>query len=461
MHTAARVRCMKRAVLTTRFSYMTPEIGGQLIFCVVSFYLLKFYVDVYGLPVAVAGSILLLARCIDAIDAPLWGVLFEKTCSPLGKCRPWFLWLCVPFAVSGILTFYTPHLGIRDKIIYAACTYVACSILYTGINTPVSSILAELTQNVQERVTLTTFRMFGSKFGVLFVNLSLLALVAILGRGNERKGFLQVMCLYAAGSILMFLIAFRNLKETVQEQRQRLSVRQSITALRGNVPWLITFVSSLFFWIAFIARISAAPFYFQYVLHRTELVSLANGLDVVSLASILLLPLFCRLTSKKNVWALSLAGCVLGQIIAFNGTESRSVSVVMAGWTIGFLASGAAMALPFSILATSVDYGEWKSGIRAPGFLTAIGAAFCLKAGSGLGGALPAWIMNWYGYVPNAAQTAHSIRGIVLSCIWLPAAAYAFAVIPVLFYGRYERHETTVQNELAERWRELEAAARL
>jgi sugar (glycoside-pentoside-hexuronide) transporter len=452
---------MKPAVLTTRFSYMTPEIGGQLIFCVISFYLLKFYVDVYGLPVAAAGSILLLARCIDAIDAPVWGVLFEKTCNPLGKCRPWFLWLCVPFAISGILTFYTPHLEGRGKIIYAAVTYVTCSILYTGINTPVSSILAELTQDVRERVTLTTFRMFGSKFGVLFVNLSLLALVARLGHGNERRGFLLVMCLYAAGSIMMFLIAFRNLKEKVQEQRQRLSVGQSIAALQGNVPWLITFVSSVFFWIAFIARISAAPFYFQYVLHRDALVSLANGLDVVSLASILLLPFFCRHTSKRNIWALGLAGCVLGQLIVFNGTESHSVSVVMAGWTVGFLASGVAMALPFSILATSVDYGEWKSGIRAPGFLMAIGAAFCLKAGSGLGGALPAWIMNWYGYVPNVAQTAHSLRGIVLSCIWAPAAAYALAAIPVLFYGRYERQEATVQSELVARWRGLEAAARL
>ncbi len=452
---------MKPAVLTTRFSYMTPEIGGQLIFCVISFYLLKFYVDVYGVPVAAAGFILLLARCIDAIDAPLWGLLFEKTCSPLGQCRPWFLWLCVPFAISGILTFYTPHLGGRGKIIYAAVTYVTCSILYTGINTPVSSILAELTQDVRERVTLTTFRMFGSKFGVLFVNLSLLALVARLGHGNQRAGFLRVMCLYAAGSVMMFVIAFRNLKEKVQERRRRLSVGQSIAALRGNAPWLITFASSVFFWIAFIARISAAPFYFQYVLHREALVSLANGLDVVSLVSILLLPFLCRHMSKRNIWVLGLAGCVLGQVIVFNGTENHSVSVVMAGWTAGFLASGIAMALPFSILATSVDYGEWKSGVRAPGFLTAIGAAFCLKAGSGLGGALPAWIMNGFGYVPNVAQTAHSLRGIVLGCIWAPAAAYALAAIPVFFYGRYERQEAIVQSELAARWRGIEAAARI
>jgi sugar (glycoside-pentoside-hexuronide) transporter len=444
-------------LLATRLSYATPEIGGQLIFCVISFYLLKFYTDVYGLPVAAAGAILLIARCVDAIDAPVWGIIFDKTRSRWGRSRPWFLWLCVPFAGFGVLTFYTPHLGTAGKIAYAACTYVLCSILYTGINTPVTSILAGLTRSVRERVTLTTFRMFGSKFGVLIVNLTLLRLVAGFGHGNNRRGFFLVMLLYAAGSVVLFLIAFRNLRETVQDDPRRLSVRESVRALRGNGPWLITFVSSLLFWIAFIARISAAPYYFEYLMHRANLVSIANSLDVVSLASILFLPWFCRITSKRNVWVLGLLGSVIGQLIVYAGTGSRSVAIVMAGWTVGFLASGVAMALPFSILATSIDYGEWKTGIRAAGFLTAVGAAFCLKAGSGLGGALPAWIMGHYSYVPNVAQSARSLLGIELSCVWLPAVAYGLAIVPVLFYSRYERHEPAMMQDLDQRRRIAEA----
>ena len=39
---------------------------------------------------------------------------------------------------------------------------------------------------------------------------------------------------------------------------------------------------------------------------------------------------------------------------------------------------------PPAVLSDSVDYGEWKTGIRAAGLLTAVGAAFCLKAGAGL-----------------------------------------------------------------------------
>jgi Na+/melibiose symporter-like transporter len=253
--------------------------------------------------------------------------------------------------------------------------------------------------------------------------------------------------------VLLYLFAFRNLKETVREDKQRLSIRESLSALKGNAPWFIIFASSLLFWIAFIARISAAPYFFQYVLHRRDLTSVANSLDVVSLGSILFLPFFCRRTSKRNVWALSLVGAVIGQAIIHVGAMNESVAVVMAGWAFGFLASGVAMAMPFSILSDSVDYGEWKSGIRAAGFLTAIGAAFCLKAGSGLGGALPAWILAHYNYIPNVEQSLRSLTGIKLSFVWLPAIAYALALIPVIFYHRYERLESQIRRDLEERRR--------
>jgi len=448
---------MKHSLLTRRLSYTSSEVAGQLVFCVISFYLLKFYTDVYGISAAAAGSILLFARCIDAIDAPVWGIVFDRTHSRWGKSRPWFLWLSVPFAVFGVLTFMTPHLGHTAKIVYAASTYVVCSILYTGINTPVTSILSALTQDPHERVTLTTFRMFGSKLGVLIVNLTVLKLVALLGHGDDRRGFMLVMPMYAAGTIVLYLLAFRNLEEIVVEDKKQVSIKGSVSALRGNGPWLIIFTSSLLFWIAFISRISTAPYFFQYVMHRKGLIPVANSLDFVSLATIFFLPFFCRHTSKRNVWAWALVGSVLAQAIVYGGVRIGSVALVMAGWIAGFLTSGVAMAMPFSVLSDSVDYGEWKSGVRAVGLLTAVGAAFCLKAGSGLGGALPAWILAGHAYIPNVEQSARSLFGIELSVIWLPALCYAIAVVPVLFYHRYELLEPQIRLDLEQR-RALAAA---
>lgn len=438
---------------STRFSYAASDVAGQLVFTfIIGGYLSKFFTDVYGLPAMTCGAIIAIARWIDAIDAPVWGIIFDKTHSRWGKSRPWFLWLCVPFATFGVLTFQTPDLGHAAKVWYAAATYIICNILYTGINTPVTSILSGLTENPQERVTLTCFRMFGSKLGVLAVNLTALHVVNLLGHGDDRKGFMLALPIYGAASVLFYLVAFCNLKELIVPEKKSEPIFSSFRALKGNWPWLIIFSSSFLFWIGFIARVSTVPYFFEYVLHRKDLTWLAYSLDFVSLATALLLPWLCQWTSKRTAWALGLAGMVAGQLVLYCGARSgNSIPIIMAGWTFGFLTSGMAMAMPFSVLSDSVDYGEWKTGVRAAGLLTAVGAAFCLKAGAGLGGAIPLWIMGRCGYVPNAEQSAASLQGIEFGFIWLPAIFLLLSLVPVLFYKKFELLEPQIHAELAQR----------
>jgi sugar (glycoside-pentoside-hexuronide) transporter len=443
---------MAKTSTTTRFSYAASDIAGQLVFCWVMWYLPYFYTDTYQIPAATVGTILLVARWIDAIDAPVWGIIFDRTRSRWGRSRPWFLWLCGPFAVFAVLTFMTPDLGYGAKVAYAAITYVAVNVLYTGINTPVTSILSALTDDPKERVTLTTFRMFGSKLGVLIVNLTGLELVHRLGGGDDRRGFMLAVPLFALVAVVLFLIAFRNLRETVPVETRPQPILGTFGAIRGNWPWLIIFASSFLFWIGFISRVTVAPHFLEYVVHRPDLLKLANGLDFASLIVAFMLPWLCRITSKRNVWALGLVGMVAGQLIVWLGVQQGySLAIIMTGWALGFIASGAAMAMPFSVISDSVDYGEWKTGIRAAGLLTAIGAAFCLKAGAGLGGAIPMWILDGAGYVPKVAQSAASIRAIEFGVIWLPTICFAAATIPVLFYQRFERMEPQVQADLARR----------
>lgn len=444
---------MSKTSTTVRLSYAASDVAGQMLFCWIMWYLPFYLTDTVRISAAAVGTILLAARWIDAIDAPIWGLIFDHTRSRWGKSRPWFLWLCGPFALFGVLSFLTPDLSYGAKIAYAAITYIGCNVLYTGINTPVTSILSALTPDPAERLTLTTFRMFGSKLGVLLVNLTGLELVHLLGKGDDRRGFMMAVPIFAVLSVGLFLFAFRNLKETVPVETKPMSLRGGLGALRGNWPWFIIFASSLFFWVGFIARVTVAPHFFEYVLHRPDLLKLANSLDFASLASALLLPWFCHRVSKSTVWIMGLAGMVLGQLILWMGMRGAvpSVGLVMGGWTLCFVASGAAMAMPFSVLSESVDYGEWKTGLRAAGLLTAVGAAFCLKAGAGLGGALPMWLLDAAGYVPKSEQTPAALKSIITGVLWLPAACFILSLIPVLFYRRFERLEPRIRSELAQR----------
>ena len=101
-----------------RFSYGQLDAAGQLVFCVISSYLLYFYTDVVQLPVAAAGLILLVARLFDGIDAPVWGTLIDLTHSKYGRARPYLLWLILPFTLSAILMFWSPNLSVNARIIY-------------------------------------------------------------------------------------------------------------------------------------------------------------------------------------------------------------------------------------------------------------------------------------------------------------------------------------------------------
>jgi Na+/melibiose symporter-like transporter len=90
--------------------------------------------------------------------------------------------------------------------------------------------------------------------------------------------------------------------------------------------------------------------------------------------------------------------------------------------------------------------------------LTAVGAAFCLKAGAGLGGAIPLWIMGASGYVANVAQSASSCRAIEFSFIWLPTICLALSAIPVLFYKQFEMLEPQIHADLEARRKKITAA---
>ncbi|MGJ8644142.1 MAG: glycoside-pentoside-hexuronide (GPH):cation symporter [Luteolibacter sp.] len=438
----------KKTTNTTRVSYAASDMAGQLVFCVVSFYILKFYTDVVGLSATVAGTILLIARFEDALDTPIWGIFLDKTKSRYGKSRPWFLWLCFPFAIFGVLTFLAPDLDGIAKAIYAGATYIILGSIYTGINTPVTSILSALTSDPKERVTLTVYRMFGSKAGVLLVNATFLPLVAWFGKGDDKLGYMMVMPIFAVISVILYLVAFRNLKETIPVEHKPLPIKAAFQAFKGNWPWIIIFISCLCFWVAFIARITMVPYFFEYVWGRKDLVPMANSMDVLSLVAIFLIPWFCRWAHKGTIWAWGLGGSVIAQFVLYAGLTTQSLPLLLVGWVFGILTSGIAMALPFSLLAESVDYGEWKSGVRSAGLLTAIGTGFCLKAGSGLGGALPAWTLGATGYVANVEQSASAIRGIEIGFIWLPAIFYALALIPVIFYRKFEAMEPQIQEEL-------------
>ena len=91
-----------------------------------------------------------------------------------------------------------------------------------------------------------------------------------------------------------------------------------------------------------------------------------------------------------------------------------------------------------------------KLGRRATATVTAA-VVFALWAGLALGGALAGWLFSYYGYVPNVAQTAHSIQGIRLTASVYAGLAFVATAVCLFFYPITKELNWKIANELTER----------
>ncbi|GAA3316766.1 hypothetical protein GCM10020331_013750 [Ectobacillus funiculus] len=126
-------------------------------------------------------------------------------------------------------------------------------------------------------------------------------------------------------------------------------------------------------------------YYFTYNLERVDLVPLLNGLSSVALVGIIAVPFLAKKLGKRNTLLLGFIISSLGQIILYLGAESVTIPTIITGRVLGMVGFGLVGGLKFAMIADTVDYGEWKSGVRAPGLLMAA-STFGVKFGMGIGG---------------------------------------------------------------------------
>ena len=71
-----------------RISYGLGDTASNLVFMMITFYLLYFYTDVFGISAAAVATMFLVARVWDAINDLIMGIIIDKTKTKWGKCRP-------------------------------------------------------------------------------------------------------------------------------------------------------------------------------------------------------------------------------------------------------------------------------------------------------------------------------------------------------------------------------------
>ena len=442
---------MQKLSVKEKSAYGVGEIAGSFLWTTIMFYLAKFYTDVYGLPAAAAGTMFLVVKLFDAANDPIMGTIADRTNTKWGKFRPYILWLCVPYAVFGILLFITPNFGPTGKIVYAYITYGTMMIIYTAMMIPFSALGGVMTSDPVERTSLQSFRFTGAFSGNLMIQALTLPLVAILGVGAESKGWFLTMALFAVSSIGLFLFMFANVRERVQpDPKSKSTIREDIKDLLANPPWIVISLVLFVMLIYIGVRSAIIVYYFDYYVGNVKITSwyLASGTAVIILS--MLLPKWLTVTfGKRNalIGLLIITGLAMG---AHFFARPQDIIFLFVLNLIQSFSSGPTMPLLWSMMADAADYSEWKTGRRATALFYSA-STFALKSGGALGGALALWILAAYGYQANIAQTTQTLLGMRLMISIYPAIGAAICIVIVAFYSLSERQLRQIESDLTER----------
>lgn len=140
-----------------------------------SYFILLFYSQVLGLSPSLTSLALFIALCFDAISDPLVGYLSDNLHSKWGRRHPFMYASIVPVFISYYFAWHPP-MGMSQTglFIYLICLAVLVRTFVTCYEIPSTSLVAELTDDYDERTKMLSFRYFFGWWGGLTMSVTAL-----------------------------------------------------------------------------------------------------------------------------------------------------------------------------------------------------------------------------------------------------------------------------------------------
>lgn len=466
--------------LSEKIGYGFGDMSSSMFWKIFSYYLPFFYSNVFGLSLAHAGTLILVTKLYDAVSDPVMGLIADRTNTRWGKYRPYLLWIAVPFALAGILAFFTPQTdNYTFKHIYAYVTYVLMMTVYTAINVPYGAMLGVMSDDAREKSMFSSFRMFFAFIGSFVAMGSFEPLLrlrgAIMGTLPQNWTIADsapmdwTVALVIIGSVctILFLLSFAMTREHVTEaqmQKQNVGevaaepVRQSsvwndLRCLVSNGPWWMLLGGGVAVLLFNCIRGGAAAYYFADVLGVNAVFTLAAFLTAGEIAQlvgvIVTVPVSEKIGKKATFLSVLTIISVLSVIVMFLPDTPAGMWTLMVLQVLICIAIGINSPLLWTMFADVADYSELKNGNASTGLIFS-SSSMAQKFGAAFGSAIVLWVLMAFGYdnAKGAVQTPEALSTIKALISWIPAIGSAAGILIMSMYPLTEKKMSEIREKL-------------
>lgn len=429
--------------------YGQGDFGINLFWQGLAVYLLFYYTEVLKIDAATAGFIFSICILWDAVTDPVMGYIATRTRTRWGKFKPYVLFGAPFMGLSFVMMFAAPILF--PNAIFAACiiSHLIFRTLFTVVSTPYSSLSSVMTRDSEKRSLLSGARMFGAVSGTFIVTLFMKDVAEQIGGDNLQYGWAMVAGIFAIITTLTMVIVFLTTEEKVTEAElaQKVSFADTVRFIKSNTALWILLVVVVLHLISLAMAGKSMLYFIKYNLDADAEIGRLLGLQ--SLAAALSVPFWVWVssrTSKRTTWMVATALLLIVQLWLYAFTPTRADAVLPYLILIG-ISLGAAAVMFWSTVPDTVEYGQWKSGVRDEGITFSI-TTFSQKCGAALGVSMLGFYLGSLGYQADAEQTPTALAGIETATFLFPALINVAVLIGLWFYPIDRHHHAQMLKDI-------------
>ncbi len=447
---------LKKSVINL---YGLPSFGFNLFVSMEIFFFAAFLTDFAKIPVAMAGTVLMITSIFDIVWVPTAGVIIEKSNMRWGRYRSWLL-IGPPLAT---LFFILQFSKIGDPTMNAVLICVGFIVSHLIWNIFYASHIAmnnSLTTIREERISMASNRGMFNAIGAIAFSMVGAKTIDLLGNGDKAMGC--TLTVIAAGILMIFCywVIFAMTKDYAYHPKaagtseaakaDKMPVSEMLKQIIVNPPLIGLMLAELGRYLGRFIIFGLAFYYFKYVVNSLASIAIFfTGLNVVCFFGAMATAPLAKKFGERNTYMLSLAIFIIGLMAVWiMPMNHMSFMVVM---FVAYLGYGMPDALSVAMYSATVDYGEWKTGKNARGFIMSL-ISFPIKTAIFVRSVVITGILVSAGYVADMAATPELIQGIKNGIALVPALFIgAGLVIILLLYRITPEKLQQMQEEIASR----------